>query len=506
LPSDEVTARLESDTSASQASRRKLVEVRCGFAEMAGKEAEAAEERAARARRTYNIQLAALKSVQAANPGAVRKLKEEAHRAFRRRVFAAKTHDEVEAAAAAWLRDINRINGAARATLIKIQRERDEVEALGAELDRLASTAEASRAMADSAAAACRAAQQALAGEGRDDEIEALLRAAAAPPPLPPEAGPAGAGTAEKQPGPEADAAGQVLRPFSVSRHVPGLGVVSGGPSQPVPVPEAETPAPAVQAPTPAPQAPVAKAVAPAAEAPTAAPVAQAPAPVARAAAPGPARGAQPAAQPQVPPGPAAAPGPAEAARPVNYRAQDPPRLVRLLQGDPAAMASLLDELAGKDPTERQRWRSCLESLIDAVVAAAVEHGYFVFPRDHPFWGQFTREQARELALGLAALGFRYDGRGGFADERVPGPRDMTMAAGNAGLPTVRIRYWPPVEDAAYLFAEAGIDVTAVLLAQAPAATMGELVKLVGRNASVLTDLWNDWARVRPLLLAPSRG
>jgi hypothetical protein len=34
--------------------------------------------------------------------------------------------------------------------------------------------------------------------------------------------------------------------------------------------------------------------------------------------------------------------------------------------------------------------------------------------------------------------------------------------------------------------------------------TLGELVTLLGRRADALTDLWNDWGSVRPVLLAGS--
>jgi len=46
---------------------------------------------------------------------------------------------------------------------------------------------------------------------------------------------------------------------------------------------------------------------------------------------------------------------------------------------------------------------------------------------------------------------------------------------------------------------------TAVLSEQAPALTMGELVRLLDRRAELVADLWNDWPRARPLLMLPSR-
>ena len=32
--------------------------------------------------------------------------------------------------------------------------------------------------------------------------------------------------------------------------------------------------------------------------------------------------------------------------------------------------------------------------------------------------------------------------------------------------------------------------------------TLGELVTLLGRRADALTELWNEWGTVRPILLA----
>jgi hypothetical protein len=32
--------------------------------------------------------------------------------------------------------------------------------------------------------------------------------------------------------------------------------------------------------------------------------------------------------------------------------------------------------------------------------------------------------------------------------------------------------------------------------------TLGELISLLGRRADPLAELWNEWGKVRPLLLA----
>lgn len=190
---------------------------------------------------------------------------------------------------------------------------------------------------------------------------------------------------------------------------------------------------------------------------------------------------------------------------PVNLAGPRPPTIVRLLQRDGATMSRLVERLAGSDPEQRRRWQLCLADFVDAVVAAAIDYGYFTFPGGNPFWDQFTPDEARNIAQNLAALGFRHDGSGAFADRRVPRQRDLSMAVGQAGLPIVRIRYWPRPEEAALLLRHIRVDTTAVLSERAPSLTQGEFVRLLGRRAELAADLWNDWSRARPLLLLPSR-
>jgi hypothetical protein len=76
------------------------------------------------------------------------------------------------------------------------------------------------------------------------------------------------------------------------------------------------------------------------------------------------------------------------------------------------------------------------------------------------------------------------------------------MAVGSVGLLPARVRYWPKPEDAAQLFRGVNPATDAFIAAEAPALTLGEMVRLLGRRADLLADLWNDWDRVRPLLFA----
>lgn len=417
---------------------RQLVEIRCGFAELARREAEGAESRVVEARRAFDAQLAVSTAPHAASDlGATRAAKEEAHSAFRKAVGKASSRFQVEAAAASWLEQINRINGAARADQLRIQREHDAIDALASEIDRLTSAAEASRAMADAAVEACRAAREALAATHGAEVAETA-------------GSPSGESTTAAQ-----MVAHAAVQAVPVEAAIPEATPAAAASSRSVPafaVLGAGTGAGGGQARSAGAQA------------------------------------GTPAAEP-----------------PVNLTGPRPPTIVRLLQRDGATMSRLVERLAGSDPEQRRHWQLCLADFVDAVVAAAIDYGCFTFPGGNPFWDQFTPDEARNIAQNLAALGFRHDGTGEFADRRVPGQRDLSMAVGQAGLPIVRVRFWPRPEEAAMLFRHIRVDTTAVLSERAPSLTQGELVRLLGRRAEMVADLWNDWSRARPLLLLPSR-
>jgi hypothetical protein len=84
----------------------------------------------------------------------------------------------------------------------------------------------------------------------------------------------------------------------------------------------------------------------------------------------------------------------------------------------------------------------------------------------------------------------------------VPSQRDLSLAVGYAGLDPVRIRPWPNEEELATLFADVAVAADEYLAGAAGALTLGELVGVLGRRADGLADLWNEWGRVRPALLA----
>ena len=176
------------------------------------------------------------------------------------------------------------------------------------------------------------------------------------------------------------------------------------------------------------------------------------------------------------------------------------PVIFLLLRGDSAAMSRTAARLSD-DPAERQRWQASLAELVDAVVAVAISQSALDFPTEHPFWGPFTVGQDRDIVAALSSLGFRFDGLGGWVDERVPSQRDLSMALGYAGMDPMRIRHWPTEPEMEALFADVTVAADEHLAGAAGDLTLGELVAMLGRRADGLAMLWNDWGRVRPLLL-----
>jgi flagellar basal body rod protein FlgC len=427
--SDDVVSRADDPTSGSEGGARRLVEIRCGFADMARKEAESAAARVTQAWTVYDQQAAVVTRAQAEiDLAAIRADKEDAHRVFRSAVAAAQTRGQVEAAAANWLAEINQVNSGYRLAQARVQRELEAAESLLSELTKLSDAAEASATMADAATQACREAQAALAASSTEAEWSPE-------PPAVPQPAPDRAAASETAALPESAPLPPVSAPAPPSGTTPWPGLASATPAIPAANQEDEDVGP--------PDSLV-----------------------------------------------------------VDLRSPQAQAIVGLLRRDSGTMTALVDRLAGSDPTARSRWQLLLSTFVDALVAAAMDDAWFEFPQGNPFWDQFPQEQAREITRNLAAVGFRYDGFGAWVDRRVPDHRDLAMAVGGAGLLPVRVRVWPRPEEAARLLNDVRVSADQFVASRAPALTLGELLRLIGRRAELLADLWNEWPRVRLLLFA----
>lgn len=185
----------------------------------------------------------------------------------------------------------------------------------------------------------------------------------------------------------------------------------------------------------------------------------------------------------------------------VGSRAGQDALILRILRGDREAMQRAVARLAGDDPDGARRWQPLLAGLAEALIARAIEAAAFDFPVDHFFWGPFSQAQNRDIAAGLSSLGFRFDGFGGWLDDRVPSQRDLSLAIGYAGLDPMRIRHWPNEPEMQALLSEVRVAADEYVASAAGGLTLGELVTLLGRRADALTELWNAWGTVRPVLL-----
>jgi hypothetical protein len=367
------------------AEERRLADERCELATRAQAQADAAAESLRRMQRAYDTHLAAAESAaDAANPRTVRNLKELAQREFRAASKAAGTPDAVEAAARAWLHQINQINRESAGASMTADHEREVADGIAGRLERLVLEADAARIGAEMASAACVAARTAVAD---CDE-----QGASATPAVPRAATSARPDTVINGP-----AASEAL----------GIAIHGGG----------------------------------------------------------------------------------------------EPRIFRLLRGDDDAMETLVASLGSDDPEQRRSWEVALAGLVDAIRADAIEGGFLRFPDDHVFWGPYTAEQNRDITRALGSLGHRFDGHDGWVDGNVPTQRELSLALGYAGLDPMRVRQWPSEEQTRELFRSVDVAADEYLAGVAGDLTLAEMVEMLGRRADRLVELWNQWGRIRPLLL-----
>jgi hypothetical protein len=139
--------------------------------------------------------------------------------------------------------------------------------------------------------------------------------------------------------------------------------------------------------------------------------------------------------------------------------------------------------------------------LVDAIRADAIEGGFLRFPAEHVFWGPYTIEQNRDIARALGSLGHRFNGLGGWVDDNVPSQRELSLALGYAGLDPMRVRLWPTEEQTRELFRNVEVAADEYLAGVAGDLTLAEMVEMLGRRADRMVELWNQWGRIRPLLL-----
>ncbi len=175
--------------------------------------------------------------------------------------------------------------------------------------------------------------------------------------------------------------------------------------------------------------------------------------------------------------------------------------LERILRGEHMAMVEVLDRVAGEDGLRRREWEVLLSGLVEAMAEIAVEESVIDFPMGTAFWDTFTVEQCRRIVATLATMGYRYDGRTGWAGRHVPAYRDLTNAMAEVGFEPRRIRAWPNQAEIGALFVGARPAPEELLAAAGPAYTAESMQDLLGERAVGLADLGPAGEAVRPVLL-----
>lgn len=174
----------------------------------------------------------------------------------------------------------------------------------------------------------------------------------------------------------------------------------------------------------------------------------------------------------------------------------------RIAAGDREAMRAVAEELASLTSQPVSHYLLLLREFVDALRNAATERLYLAFRDDHPLWSQFNREERQAIVRALSDLGFRYDQDEGWYGGRMPGTSEMAMALAYAGHDPRTIRRQPTPEELRTLPSSMVPSPVECLAALAPNLTLTQMFGLLGAHADSLGALWDDWARLRPLLLS----
>ena len=153
---------------------------------------------------------------------------------------------------------------------------------------------------------------------------------------------------------------------------------------------------------------------------------------------------------------------------------------------------------------EAGRLQLLLLELREAIATRALEESALRFPPNHPFWSQFPADGGRQVAASLYSMGYRFDGHGGWANDRVPTIRELGVALSQVGLDPRLLRRPAGQEALVTLWQGTTVVVEEYLAARAPDLELQQVIACLGSRAARLSELWDMWGRLRPLLLTPS--
>jgi hypothetical protein len=174
----------------------------------------------------------------------------------------------------------------------------------------------------------------------------------------------------------------------------------------------------------------------------------------------------------------------------------------RLAYGDRETFRTVSAELSGLTGHPVSHYLLLLQELVDAVRMVAAERHFLAFEDAHPLWTQFNREERQAIMAALADLGFRYDHEEGWYGGRAPGTSEMAVALAYAGHDPRTIRRQLSSDELRALPQSVTVSPVDCLAALAPDLTLSQMFELLGPRADTLGPLWDDWGRLRPVLLS----
>jgi hypothetical protein len=181
------------------------------------------------------------------------------------------------------------------------------------------------------------------------------------------------------------------------------------------------------------------------------------------------------------------------------------PLVDRILRGDPHAMLTVVERVAGDDATLGREWERVLKGLVEAIVDRSIDLGVLDFPMGTPFWDGFTIDECRAISGALASMGYRFDGIDGWQDKRTPTYWHLTKALADVGVAPRRVRAWPNHDEIAEIYRGAQAAPEEAVRRWAPTLKADHLRELLGARADALDEVWAAWHIVRPLLLEDRR-
>lgn len=183
----------------------------------------------------------------------------------------------------------------------------------------------------------------------------------------------------------------------------------------------------------------------------------------------------------------------------------DQPIAIEIVLGtDRAAFKALVVRLAEDVGLDASRLQLLLLELRQALYERARAAAVLAFPADNDFWAQFTVAEARAVAAALEVINRGFDGRGGWQGGRAAEPREVAIAVSMAGREPRLLRVRPTRAELEKLWRGTTIEPLEYVRERSPDLALETFEPLVGPKAAGLAELWDNWGRLRRLMLSPA--